>query len=403
MDLSSLSGLDRRDLLRDVVVITAIQTTWVGAPRLQVAESLAGSLKRLLGVEVATVRLSEAHPLASARVHQWGASAPPADLDAVLDAVLDHADPAGPVIHESEREDLPRRWLLVPIGIDRTEGVIGLGSSLRTFPSPEDRILVALASNAAGVVLRNATLHQELLAARREIATMEKMSALGQLVAGVAHEVRTPLTYALNHVQLAHVRIDAAMARGGVASVVPDVKSSLDTVAEALHRINSLVGNLRRFTKSDSGTHAIADVSATVRQALDIFRATHPGGVTVTAELDALRHLALDRIRIQEVVLNLLENAADAMPQGGTITLVTSDVPTGVEIRVSDQGVGIPPEVIPRIFDPLFTTKSEGTGLGLSIVARILEVHGATIQVSSVVGEGTTFVVHLPGYPPATP
>jgi signal transduction histidine kinase len=139
-----------------------------------------------------------------------------------------------------------------------------------------------------------------------------------------------------------------------------------------------------------------ADLREVVSVAVDLFRATRRGRVGVRADLRAVPALCRDVGQIQQVVLNLLNNAAEAMPSGGVVRVTTRSTPGGGEIEVEDHGSGIPSEVQPQLFNAFFTTKTEGTGLGLSICQRIVEAHGGRIRFESGLGRGTTFFVFLP-------
>ena len=237
----------------------------------------------------------------------------------------------------------------------------------------------------------------ELEAARRQIAMTEKLSALGTLVSGVAHEIRTPLAYVTNNLYLIQQRMERAARRDEPASApLPEVKRYSDDALEGADRINRIVGELRRFTKLKVAERTLAGLHEVVGEAVELFRSTHRGSVLVSADLQPTTPLRVDKVQTQQVVLNLLENAADAMATGGSIRVSVKALPDGADLRVTDTGPGIPPHVQERMFDPLFTTKADGTGLGLSITKRIVEDHGGTISFTTRAGQGTTFVVHLP-------
>lgn len=239
-------------------------------------------------------------------------------------------------------------------------------------------------------------------AMRRQIAVNERAQALGSLVSGVFHEIRTPLTYQQNHLYIANTRIDRlAREFPAVAPALEDVKQSLDEVREGATRINHLVANLRRFSRSpDSGRQALA-IHDVVAEAFELFRATHRGGVDLHADLSPTLPCRVDPVQVQQVVLNLLENAYEAAGPRGKVRLQTRGARGGAEIVVIDTGPGIPKDVQERIFDEFFTTKPHGTGLGLSIVRRIVQEHGGSIRVESEPGL-TRFVVFIPHAPLAS-
>ena len=236
----------------------------------------------------------------------------------------------------------------------------------------------------------------ELEASRRQLAQSEKLSALGTLVSGVAHELRTPLTYLTNNLFLLQARMEAAAREDPrVAPLVADTQRFSQAMLDGVDRINALVKDLRPFANTEarrvpSGLHDV------VAGAVALFTATQRGRVEVVSDLQPTPPLALDRGQLQRVVINLLVNAADAMPRGGRVRVSTRAVGDDVFLEVEDEGMGIPPEVEARIFDPFFTTKADGTGLGLAITRRIVEAHGGEVGYRTKVGRGTTFTVRLP-------
>ncbi|HWG92521.1 MAG TPA: PAS domain S-box protein [Candidatus Thermoplasmatota archaeon] len=229
----------------------------------------------------------------------------------------------------------------------------------------------------------------------------EKMAALGTLVSGVAHEVRTPLTYIRNNAFVAERRLRRTLEAAPAASpsaVVEDVLPLLKAVSDGVDRVSSLVDQLRRFIRNQAGEVAPAALDDVVGEGLRLFETAHPGRVPLTKDLATTPTLPLQRLGVQQVVLNLIENAADAVrPQGGSVRVSTRATPDGgAQLVVEDDGPGIPEEVRGRMFEPLFTTKAHGTGLGLSIVRRIVEEHGGTIMCDSTLGKGTRFTVTFP-------
>jgi signal transduction histidine kinase len=266
----------------------------------------------------------------------------------------------------------------------------------------------------------------------------EKMSSLGQMVAGVAHEVNTPLAYVkssleavaggmpkagealaqaerlvrlleseqADEAQLAKqfTAVNGALAelRGGgrLAELDTLVKDGLYGIAQ----ISELVNNLRNFARLDRSKVAEFDLNEGVQSALTIAR-NHVKKRTVKQELGKITKVSCAPSQINQVFLNLITNAAQATPEeGGVIGVRTWQVDPGrVAVEISDNGHGIPADVLPKIFDPFFTTKEvgKGTGLGLSISYKIVEGHGGRIDVQSKPGAGTRFTVTLPVKPVA--
>jgi PAS domain S-box-containing protein len=232
---------------------------------------------------------------------------------------------------------------------------------------------------------------EELENARQRVAQHEKLSTMGTLVSGVAHEIRTPLTAIANSVHLIRLLADRGAAK-------PDVlKRHTDLALEGVERINSLVQDLRRFKRVDDGGRVATTLDGVVGEALNLFQAAHRGRVEIVDDLQGTPPCEVDPAQIQQVVLNLLQNASDAMPHGGTVELRTLRGPHGEGvIIVRDHGIGMDAEVKARMFEEFFTTRAEGTGLGLSIVRRIIEIHHGRIECESTPGKGTTFTLLLP-------
>lgn len=239
---------------------------------------------------------------------------------------------------------------------------------------------------------------EEMEAGRRQVARSEKLSALGSLVSGVAHEIRTPLAYLTNNLFLIQTRLARAAQSKKVDfdELLEEVKRLSDEALEGTDRINTLVRDLGRFTRPPTGGRTRARLDVVVGEAVRLFQATHRGQVVVESALQPTREVEVDAVQAQQVVLNLLDNAADAVAPGGRVYVATQDVRDGVTLVVEDDGPGIASDVQARMFDPFFTTKREGTGLGLSIVRRIVEAHAATLTCESAPGEGTRFVIRFP-------
>lgn len=235
------------------------------------------------------------------------------------------------------------------------------------------------------------TAREELENARQRVAQHEKLSTMGTLVSGVAHEIRTPLTAIANSVHLIRLLAERDAAK-------PDaIKRHTDLALEGVDRINALVQDLRRFKRVDDGGRHPSSLDTVVQEALSLFQAAHRGRVEVQADLQPTPLCEVDRAQMQQVVLNLLQNASEAMPHGGTVELATGAGPHGeATIRVRDRGIGMTPDIKSRMFEEFFTTKTEGTGLGLSIVRRIIELHHGRIDCETTPGQGTTFTLLLP-------
>ena len=252
-------------------------------------------------------------------------------------------------------------------------------------------------------VVRDLTEHrqaaEEIERTRRQVVATEKLATMGSLVSGVAHEIRTPLTAIANSVHLMGFRLDRAAKGGPGEEMATALRPHIGLALESVDRINALVQDLRRFTKVRVGERERVGLHAVVQDAVSLFRAAHQGRILVLADLRPTRPCDLDRLQVQQVVLNLLQNAAEAMPYGGKVRVETREEDGRGVLVVEDEGAGMSPDVQARMFEEFFTTKPEGTGLGLSIVRRIVETHGGSIDCRTEPGRGTRFEIRLPHLP----
>lgn len=237
---------------------------------------------------------------------------------------------------------------------------------------------------------------RELEVTRKQLAVAEKLSALGTLVSGVAHEIRTPSTYITSNLFLLRRRLEEAAHEGKpVSDVLPAVERYGEAAAEGMARIDRLVHQLRRFVRGESQERAPTDLREVVETSVELFRATQRGRTEVELRLAPAPPIVLNSGQIQQVLLILLNNAAEAMPTGGRIVVAVRPRGGGGEIIVDDEGSGVSPETESRLFELFFTTKPEGTGLGLSIARRIVDAHGGEIRYQRL-ENGARFSLSLP-------
>lgn len=226
----------------------------------------------------------------------------------------------------------------------------------------------------------------------RQLQHSEKLAAVGRLAAGLAHEIGTPLNIISGRAEY----LLAEMEKGN-----PRTKS-LSIIIEQIERIKRIIEQLLGYARVHPPQIVptpLSQVLSNVLALLDHELKRHRIEVELKVS-EGLPDLAADPHLLQQVFVNLLLNACDAMPEGGYVRIAAQAKDGWIEMSVEDTGCGIPPEDLPRIFDPFFTTKKtgEGTGLGLSVVYGIVRDHGGRIEVKSEVGIGTTFVISLPIY-----
>jgi two-component system NtrC family sensor kinase len=218
----------------------------------------------------------------------------------------------------------------------------------------------------------------------------DKLSSIGLLAAGVAHEVNTPLAVISTYAQML------------AKQVADDEQKSklLDKIANQTFRASEIVNGLLNFSRTSSTEFGAVNLNRVIQETLSLVEhQLQKAGITVLTNLDAeLPSIHGNAGKLQQVFLNLFLNARDAMESGGSLEIRTSADETGASVDVADTGHGIAPENLLRIYDPFFTTKSarKGTGLGLSVTYGIVHEHGGAIEVTSRPGGGTRFHLELP-------
>jgi signal transduction histidine kinase len=240
--------------------------------------------------------------------------------------------------------------------------------------------------------------NQQLAETQEALMQSEKLASMGQLAAGIAHEVNNPLGVVLMY---AHLLLDAC------ATDSP-LRGDLTMITEQADRCKKIVAGLLHFARQNKLARFPADLGKVVEQAIHAVQ--FPANITVHVEDNlADRTTEIDRDQIIQVLTNLMTNAVAAMADGGTLTIRTDGDDERVNLRVSDTGIGIPEENLKRIFDPFFTTKpmGKGTGLGLAVTYGIVKMHCGDIRVQSRANPaagptGTTFTVSLPRREPSS-
>ncbi|HEV2112903.1 MAG TPA: ATP-binding protein [Terriglobales bacterium] len=240
---------------------------------------------------------------------------------------------------------------------------------------------------------------QELQRAHDHALRFEKMASIGKMAAVVAHEINNPLSGILTYAKLLRKWVE----RGEAATEKrAETAQCLELIAAESRRCGDLVKNLLTFSRTSAVNIQPSDLNAVIERALRLVQhQLELANIHLQLDLSASLPLALcDAPQIEQVMLALIQNAIDAMPKGGNLWLATrtSGAKTEIEIEVRDDGMGIPPEILPQIFEPFLTTKESGhgVGLGLAISRSIMEQHNGRIAVHSEVGKGTRFNLSLP-------
>ncbi|WP_044641391.1 ATP-binding protein [Risungbinella massiliensis] len=269
------------------------------------------------------------------------------------------------------------------MGEIRTERTIinhNLGSA--SYPQEAENAdeLIRLAEQRLSIEQRRLRHHEE--EKRRHL---EKLSAVGQLAAGLAHEIRNPLTSIRGFVQISAAESEA-------------VKRWESIILPEIDRINDLLKQFLNLSESRPAKFTVFNLDQLMN---DVISLLHPKAILMGKELrfyPPAKPLTIeaDAEQLKQVLINLVQNGMDSLGEKGFVDLRWKAQNDRIFIRVQDNGYGIKPENVTRIFEPFFTTKDEGTGMGLSICNRIITDHGGQIQVSSLPGRGTTFTIQLP-------
>jgi len=217
-----------------------------------------------------------------------------------------------------------------------------------------------------------------------------KLAALGRLTSGVAHEVKNPLNAMMIHVELLKERLEDS----GV-----DVKQSLEVIGSEIRRLDRVVQGFLKFMRPQELTLKPVDLNAMLQSVCALLEAESLShGVRFVLELDAaLPAVSADEELLRQAFINIVQNAVQAMPSGGAVRIRTRPEEVDwVRVTVTDQGVGIAPEDVDKIFKLYYTSKPGGSGIGLSVVYRIVQLHDGTVEAKSEPGRGTAVIVRLP-------
>ena len=276
---------------------------------------------------------------------------------------------------------------------------------------------------------------RDLERSQRQAMLSEKMAAIGLLIAGIAHEINTPLNYVSNNLfvlteylqniremdsvyhqlaaQISNRTCDAPNSSDiqrlmaemqereshlGIPHIIEDIPGLIRESCEGLDRISKIVQDLRNFSHPGEDIVKLADINKNLDSTLDMVRNEFKNKATIIKDYGKLPQVNCYPQQLSQVFMNLLVNAAHAIEKQGEIRIITREIDDYVEISIIDTGQGIPEKNLSRIFDPFFTTKEigKGTGLGLNVIYNIVKKHDGSIDVKSELGKGTKITIRIP-------
>lgn len=349
---------------------------------------------------------------------------------------LERGEPVDKVEVEFYRKDHSRQWVLVSIRPVRdAEGKILYVDGMVLDIAERKRAEQALQNLNEELEQRVAertgeleTALQELKDAQSRVLQQEKMASIGQLAAGVAHEINNPMGFIISNLNTLKTYVDkltgfldrqaagietladqadnreipAELANQRQSLKLDYIRADLgDLIGESLEgaeRVKTIVQNLKNFSRLEASEQQLADINEGLESTINIVWNEIKYKAELVRKFGEIPRINCHLGQLNQVFLNLLVNAAQAMDDRGQITVATACEDGQVVITIADTGAGIPPDKLGRIFEPFFTTKEvgQGTGLGLSIAYDIIQNHQGSIKVESEVGRGTTFIIHLP-------
>jgi two-component system CheB/CheR fusion protein len=402
MDADSEQAQLRR-CVRDLVALSAIPAVWTGQRPIDIAESLADLLLSILRLEIVYVRLNvpteptESGATEAARGRHPDVARRAKEIGEALMACLQAGEAVSSIANPVGEGTL--RLVAIPIGREGRSGVVVIGSCQVDFPTELDRLLSSVAVNQAA--LREADwLKDQLLEALRQSkeAAEEANQAKDRFLATLSHELRTPLTPIL-----------AVISRlGHDERLPPDVRQDIAMLQRNVELETKLIDDLLDLTRIVRGKLELHRQAIDLRDVIDhaletCFQKDSAGRLRLTRDLAADSHCVwADTARMTQVFWNLLANSVKFTPDGGTIVVRSRRAGAWLLVEVSDTGIGIDPELLPRVFDDFeqgqrdITRQYGGLGLGLSISKAVVELHGGRLTAfSEGANRGSTFTVEL--------
>lgn len=308
------------------------------------------------------------------------------------------------VIHDAMNDprvnlELKRRFNLksfaaVPlIGREKVWGVITADNlySDRKITDEQVETLITF-SNQAGLAIENASLYERLKQSTQELEAQllqsTKLAALGQLAAGIAHELRNPLTSI-------KILFNSIVSRIGTRK---DIETDIKVIESEIDRMNGIIKQFLDFSRPSFLCLSSVDVNNILEDTLRLMAYELEEQKISVSKVFSKKPLNInaDIEKLKQVFINIILNSIQAMPEGGKLVIKTVDKDGHIEITIKDTGKGIPSDIKNKIFEPFFTTKEGGLGLGLCITKRIIDYHGGNIEIDSTVGKGTTVKIKIP-------
>jgi two-component system sensor histidine kinase PilS (NtrC family) len=249
-----------------------------------------------------------------------------------------------------------------------------------------------------------------VVAMEAELRRSERLAAVGELSASIAHEVRNPLAAISGSMQILRSQLGAQEGGG-------EARRLMDIALRETDRLNRLITDFLRYARPGPAVLEVVDLASAIEDVMKMFESVSPRDLEVEVRVEPGLGVAADASQLRQVLWNLVLNAAESMENGGSLRVTAArwldgapqgaanvgrnvanerEKPAWVEIAIADRGCGVPEEALERVFDPFFTTKDHGSGLGLPAVHRIVEEHGGSVKLESRVGQGTTVRVRFP-------
>ncbi len=275
----------------------------------------------------------------------------------------------------SDTREKRRQVVRMETGIETAKGRLWIGYNTALLTDKKDV--------AIGVILSFSDL-TEVKRLQEEVELRERLTALGEMSAGIAHELRNPMGVISGYLNLLSKKAD-----GSIRSVIKSIQEEIDGM-------NRIIGDMLSFARPASINRARVDVADLLNGCVNSVLAARGEDVGIRTELSLERaEVFVDEVLMKQAICNIIQNAVEAMPDGGRMS-IEARVGTDVTITVQDTGMGIQKDKLKKIFLPFFTTKDKGTGLGLALAHKIILSHGGRIDVTSEEGKGSTFRVVLP-------